>query len=161
MCAGSEDTAQDLVQEALIRGYEAFLADRFMPGTNARAWLLRILTNLFINHYNRSKKWEASVDAEAAAEAVGARTTAGTSDGQPERSLLESTLDEPLERALSALPDEFRLCVVLVDIEGLEYAEAAAIAGVPIGTVRSRLSRARLQLHKALYDYACNLRRAG
>jgi len=67
-------------------------------------------------------------------------------------SMLADTLDEPLEKALAA-PDGLRLCVLLVDVEGLEYAEAATTLGVPIGTVRSRLSRARFQLHDMLQQY--------
>ena len=72
---------------------------------------------------------------------------------------MSAFLDERLEGALSALSDEFRSCVILVDVEGLEYSEAAGVLEIPIGTVRSRLARARLQLHALLYDYAKDLRR--
>ena len=156
MCCGNDDRAQDLVQEALIRGYEAFLAGSFREGSNARAWLLRILANGFINDYNRRKKWEAGCSLESLTEAANARLKAiGVRESErPEDALLNQTLDEPLSLALEALPVEFRMCVLLVDVEGLEYRDAATALNVPIGTVRSRLSRARLQLHRSLYEYA-------
>jgi RNA polymerase sigma-70 factor (ECF subfamily) len=161
ICGRREDLAQDLLQEALVRGYEAFLAGRFQEGTNARAWLLRILTNLYINDYRREQKWNAGIDMEtltAQGDICPEALQAGVSQ-KPEAALLEKTLDEPLEQALGALAEEVRLCVVLVDIEGMEYAETAALLGIPIGTVRSRLSRARATLHTLLYDYAQERRR--
>ncbi len=161
MCGMNEDQAQDLVQEALIRGYEAFLDRRFQAGTNARAWLLRIMTNLFINSYRRDRRWNAGVtvdqltaQGDGAPEALRADSRLG-----PETALMERTLAEPLEAALASLSEDLRLCVILVDIEGMEYAETAKLLNIPIGTVRSRLSRARLMLHKQLYDYARERRR--
>lgn len=156
MCRGDDDRAQDLVQDALIRGYSAFLEGRFVEGTNGRAWLLRILTNGFLNDQQRRSKWEAGSDVETALEQAGASTVAsGAGDTEnPELALLHQTLDEPLERALDSLPDEMRLCVLLVDVQGLEYAYAAAALRIPIGTVRSRLARARLKLQDLLVDYA-------
>lgn len=156
LCRGDEDRAQDLVQDALIRAYESFLAGRFREGLNVRAWLLRILTNLYINDYHRRQKWDANVDLEtltAGGETGPPETHAAASD-VPGAALLAGTLDEGLEAALALLSDPLRLCVLLVDLEGLDYAEAAAALQVPIGTIRSRLSRARLQLHALLYDYA-------
>lgn len=113
LCAGQEDRAQDMVQDALIRGYEAFLDGRFEEGTNARAWLLRILTNLFLVDYRKRKRWEADVDLDtltAGGETGPVCMQAGTAD-VPDLALLESVLDEPLERALAALPPRTaRLC---------------------------------------------------
>ena len=162
LCGGQEDRAQDLAQDAIIKGYQAFLDGRFAEGTNARAWLLRILTNGFITEYNHARKWNADVDVAtltAGGEVAPKNLQAHPAD-QPEAALMNSTLDEPLERALAALSPELRGCVVLVDIEGAEYAEAAQIFQIPIGTVRSRLSRARMQLHDLLYQYAQERRRA-
>ena len=156
LCRGDDDRAQDLVQDALVRAYEAFILGRFQPGGSARAWLMRILTNLFINDYRRRAKWESGLDLDtltASGEAGPAQTRAADSD-VPGVTLLASILDEELEAALAMLSDALRLCVVLVDIEGLDYAEAAAVLGVPIGTVRSRLSRARMRLEDLLSDYA-------
>ncbi len=157
----NEDWAQDLVQDALVRGYEAFLEGRFQTGTNAKAWLVRILTNSFINDYRRKKKWEAPLDVDTltCSGEVGPVSLRASENDQPESALLTSTLDEPLERALAGLSEELRICVVLVDIEGMEYAEMARALEIPIGTVRSRLSRARLLLHSQLLGYAENIRR--
>ena len=156
LCRGDMDRAADLVQDALIRGYQAYVADRFVIGANPRPWLLRILTNLFINDYNRRAKWDAGIDVDTLTsdgQSGPASTHAAPSD-VPGMSMLAETLDEELEQALGRLSPALRLCVVLVDIDGLEYAEAAAVLGVPIGTIRSRLSRARMQLQDLLRDYA-------
>jgi RNA polymerase sigma-70 factor (ECF subfamily) len=161
LCKGRQEAAQDLVQETLVRGYEAFLEGRFREGSNARAWFLRILTNLFLNDYRR-QKWVADVDVDrlAAEGAPGMAAMQAAPEDQPDAALMAATLDEALERALAVLSTELRVCVVLVDIEGCAYTEAAAILDIPIGTVRSRLSRARIQLHALLYDYAAERRRA-
>jgi RNA polymerase sigma-70 factor (ECF subfamily) len=161
MCAGQEDRAQDLVQDTLLRAYVAFVESRFQEGTNARAWLLRILTNVFLTEYRKRQKWEAGIDLETltASGEAGPECLRASVEDVPHEALLAGTLDEPLEQALAALPVEQRLCVVLVDIEGAEYRQAAEALGVPIGTIRSRLARARLQLHALLYDYAQQRRR--
>ena len=150
-----DDQAQDLVQDALVKAYQAFLGGQYRQGPDARAWLVRILTNGFINAHNRRKKWEAGVDVDTltAGGQAGPPSTHAAPADTPGAALLAGTLDEPLERALATLPDPLRLCVLLVDVEGLEYAQAAAALGVPVGTVRSRLSRARFQLHDLLEQY--------
>lgn len=150
---GDDDRAFDLVQEALVRGYEAFRAGKFLEGGRPCAWLARILTNYFINEYRREKRWGAGVTVEeltAGGEVGPEQTRAAAAD----RVLLEETLDEPLERALAALPEGLRLTVILVDIQDHSYQEAAALLKIPIGTVRSRLARARYQLAEALESYA-------
>ena len=156
LCRGDDDRAQDVVQDALIRAYEAYSGGKFRAGLNVRAWFLRILTNLYINDYHRRRKWEAAIDIDTLTSAgeAGPETLHAQPADVPGVALLESTLDEPLERALATLSDSLRLCVLLVDVEGLDYAEAALALGVPIGTVRSRLSRARYQLHALLSKYA-------
>ena len=157
LCRGNDDWAQDLVQDALIRAYKAYSAGGYAESAATPwPWLLRILTNLFINDFNRKRKWEAGVDLDtltASGEAGPEQTHAAACD-MPGITLLAETLDEELETALNSLSEGMRLCVVLVDMEGLDYAEAAQALGVPIGTVRSRLSRARLQLQDLLRDYA-------
>lgn len=155
LCRGQEDRAQDLVQDTLIRAYEAFLKGRYRKGANARAWLLRILTNLAINDYHHRRKFESQLDLDtltSAGEAGPVQTHAASAD-IPGVSLLAETLDEELEQALAALSEGLRRCVILVDMEGLEYAEAALALHIPVGTVRSRLSRARLQLCSLLHAY--------
>lgn len=158
LCRGDDDRAQDLVQETLLRAYEAYAAGRFRESAAATPWpwLLRILTNLFINDYNRRRKWDAGVDMDtltASGESGPAETHAPPAD-MPGQALLAATLDEELEQALVCLPDTMRVCIVLVDMEGLEYAEAAKALNIPIGTVRSRLARARMLLYDRLQDYA-------
>jgi RNA polymerase sigma-70 factor (ECF subfamily) len=155
LCRGNDDLAQDLVQDALVRAYQAFLDGQYREGPNARAWLVRILTNGFINTYNRRTKWEAGLDVDTltAGGEIGPASTHAAASDTPGANLLAGTLDEPLEKALAALSDSLRLCVLLVDVEGLEYTEAAAALCIPVGTVRSRLSRARFQLHEMLEQY--------
>jgi RNA polymerase sigma-70 factor (ECF subfamily) len=144
---GNDALAQDLVQDTLVNGYKAYLDGAFQEGTNAKAWLARILTNLFLNDYRRRKRWDANTDLEDGAD-VPAPVAA-----EPDRQLLEEILDGPIEVALAKLPDHQRMCVVLVDIEGLDYAEAASALGCPVGTVRSRLARGRTALYNELVDY--------
>lgn len=162
LCGGKEDQAQDLVQDALIKGYAAYMEGRFQEGTNARAWLVRILTNGFITEYNRKQKWEAAVDLDTltADGDSGPAALHTSAQDDPAAVLLSTTLDEPVEQALACLSLELRTCIVLVDIEELDYAEAAEALNVPIGTIRSRLFRARQQLHSLLYEYANERRRA-
>lgn len=156
LCLGDENRAQDLAQDALLRAYDACLCGRFQEGTNTRAWFLRILTNLSINEYHQRRRRRDRLDFDvltSGGEAGPVQTQAAPAD-MPGVALLAETLDEELEQALAMLSEVLRRCVVLVDIEGREYAEAAQILGVPIGTVRSRLSRARLQLCALLQVYA-------
>ena len=156
LCRGDDDRAQDLVQDALVRAYEAYAEGRFREGLNVRAWFLRILTNLYINDYHRRKRSDGDVDIEtvtSGGETAPESLRAAPAD-MPGVALLAGTLDEPLERALQTLSDGLRLCVLLVDVEGLDYVEAAQALTIPVGTVRSRLSRARFQLHALLTDYA-------
>lgn len=141
------EEASDLTQEAIIRAYEAF--DRF-DGRNFKAWILRILTNLYINRY-RQRKREAgkeSLDAEHAAEPVASEAA------EPDRVLLDEMVGAEVEQALAMVPPDFRLTVILSDIEGLTYEEIATATQVPIGTVRSRLARGRAMLRRALAEYA-------
>lgn len=157
LCRGNDDWAQDLAQDALVRAYKAYSTGGYTESAATPwPWLLRILTNLFINDYNRRRKWEAGVDLDTltASGEGGPFETHAPACEMPGVALLAETLDEELEQALERLPEAMRVCVVLVDMEGLDYAEAAKALNVPIGTVRSRLSRARLQLQDLLRDYA-------
>jgi RNA polymerase sigma-70 factor, ECF subfamily len=156
LCKGGHDCAQDLVQETLVRAYEAFRQGKYREGFSPQAWLSRILTNGFINDYRRRTRWDAGVDVETltAGGEVGPPETRAAASDVPDAALIEGTLDEPLERALNALPDGLRIVVILVDIQELSYAEAAAMLNIPVGTVRSRLSRARYMLQNLLKDYA-------
>ena len=156
LCPGDHDRAEDLVQETLVRAYQAYVAGRFDDNANPRPWLLRILTNIFINEHNRRRKWDSPTDFDTLTSQgeAGPAATHAAPDDIPGVRMLAQLLDEELEMALMQLSEPLRLCIILVDIEELDYAEAAASLGIPIGTVRSRLSRARMQLQDLLADYA-------
>ncbi|MGC4045222.1 MAG: sigma-70 family RNA polymerase sigma factor [Armatimonas sp.] len=146
---GDNDRAQDLVQDALVRGYQAILDGKFLEGLRPCAWLSRILTNHFINEWRRSKKWDAGVTVDTLT-AGGETGPAATQSPGVEAELTAETLDESLAKALDSLPEALRMTVLLVDVQEYSYIEAAEALGVPVGTVRSRLSRARFALHEAL-----------
>ena len=153
LCRSDHDRASALVLETLIRAYQPYLAGRFQDGPNAWPWLLRILTNLFINEHNCRKRWDTEIDLDRltfSGEAGPAQIHAAP-DIVHGVALLARTLDEELEAALAMLPDDLRLCIVLVDIEGLPYEDSAQVLGIPIGTVRSCLARARMNLFDLLW----------
>ena len=155
LCRGRQDQAQDLAQDTLVRAYQAFLEGRFQQGSNAWPWLLRILTNLFINDLNHHRRWDSDVDLDTLMQSGGgpAQTHAAPAD-VPGNDLMARTLDEELEHALAMLTDSLRVCIILADMEGLSYEETAQVLGIPIGTVRSRLARGRMKLHDLLQDFA-------
>ncbi len=161
LCSGDEDRAQDFVQDTLVRAYRACLSGRFREDADPRAWLLRIVTNLYINDYRRRRRWEAGdgLDSPTARHRMDEAARRAMPYEDPAALLMAATFDEDLSRALASLPEKLRLCTVLVDLEGLDYAQAAASLGIPIGTVRSRLSRARQFLRPLLWDYAQERRR--
>ena len=141
------DEAQDLTQEALVRAYEAL--ERF-DGRNFKAWILRILTNLYINRYRRLKRTgtAGSLDEENAIE-----PTAPVEE-IPDRQLFDRLLGAEVEEALAKVPDVFRIAVILSDLEGMSYDEVAEATEVPVGTVRSRIARGRAILRRELEAYA-------
>lgn len=141
---GDRVEAEDLVQETLIRAYRA--VDRF-DGRYPRAWLLTILRNTHKNMLRRRRVLIADGSEEILARAP-ARGADGR-DGAAEH-VLDATLDSAVAAALHALADNFRRVVVLVDIEGLTYQEAADVLGIPVGTVMSRLHRARRRMRDRL-----------
>jgi RNA polymerase sigma-70 factor (ECF subfamily) len=149
--------AEDLVQDALLRALRG--RDQFQAGTNLKAWLFRILTNTFINKYRRGGL-ERSVldgpDADPLADGwVSASTMRQLRD--PETLALMPLVEEEIGRALDSLPPEFRLAVILSDVEEFSYEEIGRIMGCPIGTVMSRLHRGRKLLQGALYNHAMAL----
>lgn len=153
----SPSDAEDLVQDSFVKAYRFY--DRFEPGTNMKAWLFRILTNTFINKYRRSTR-ERKVLEGREAEPVG--------DGVMSRAAMR-TLTDPIseahrriitaeiQEALDSLPEDYRVMIVLADVEELSYKEIASIVGCPIGTVMSRLHRARKKMQKRLLDQAVQL----
>lgn len=148
--------AEDVVQEACLRAFRSF--DRFNPGTNCRAWLFTILRNVFLNRVRGAGRevLEADMEGVDTAEAAArARVVAGNPiAGNPEEEFFQTVVHGDIDRALKGLPLPFREAIVLVDIEGLSYREAAEVLGCPIGTVMSRLSRGRALLRRALGRFA-------
>jgi RNA polymerase sigma-70 factor, ECF subfamily len=143
--------AEDLVQETFLRAYRAF--QQFTEGTNLKAWLYRILMNTFINSYRKKQREPQTIsDEEIEDWYLYSRMAADGSEPSAETSVIESLPDEDVQEALSSLPEQFRISVLLADVEGFSYKEIAEITGVPIGTVMSRLHRGRKALEKRLWE---------
>lgn len=153
---GNQPDAEDLVQETYLKAYRFF--HRFRKDSNCLAWLFKIMKNSYINRFRQKVREPTMVEYDAAKPASDlAHLESGDMAGSPEDDVLNKLLDDEVESALRTLPDEFRLVVILSDIEGFQYKEIAEILGCPIGTVRSRLSRGRRLLRKQLWDYAKDL----
>jgi RNA polymerase sigma-70 factor (ECF subfamily) len=154
----SPEEAEDLVQDTFIKASRS--RDQFTPGTNLKAWLARILTNTFINRYRRAGLAK-SVFEGAEADSTMAEAWFGAASMRQLRDADEVALapivETEIARALDALPHEYRLAVILCDVQEFSYEEIATIMGTPIGTVMSRLHRARKLLQKSLYDHAVAL----
>lgn len=150
----SSAEAEDLVQDTIVKAMRA--RHQFQQGTNLKAWLLRILTNTFINRYRRGgmeRDLFEGPSAEPLADGwVGASSLGAMRD--PETQALKPLVEAEVQRALDALPDDFRIAVILSDIEELSYKEIAEAMACPIGTVMSRLHRGRKLLQKTLHDHA-------
>jgi RNA polymerase sigma-70 factor, ECF subfamily len=146
----SEGDAEDLVQETVLRAYRFW--DGFEAGSNCRAWLMRILTNVFRNRY-RERTREQEILGEAETSAANLGQFQGRAPRDAESALFGRMLSRDVERALLTLPPEFRLPVILADLEDLSYKEIADIMECPAGTVMSRLFRGRRMLQKQLADY--------
>ena len=148
--------AEDLVQETYLKAYRSY--GSFEEGTNLRAWLYRILTNTYINSYRAAQRRPEVTDVEDVEDLYLYKRIASPSGSDPSRSAedvaLESFTDEDVKAAVEALPEAFRMAVLLADVEGFSYKEIAEITDVPIGTVMSRIHRGRRALQKTLHDTA-------
>jgi RNA polymerase sigma-70 factor (ECF subfamily) len=143
--------AEDLVQETYLRAFRGF--GGFEEGTNLRAWMYRILTNTFINTYRKKQREPVTVqDDEIEDWFLYDRLGSSGVEASAESEVLDRLPDEDVQRALEALPEQFRVAVLLADVEGFSYKEIAEILDVPIGTVMSRLHRGRKGLQKALWE---------
>lgn len=148
--------AEDLVQDAYLRAYRSF--HTFQEGTNLRAWLFRILTNAYINKYRAKQRRPQESDLADVEDLylyrrLGSMETAAMSMSAEEQ-FLDLFTDDEVKKALEDLPENFRLPVLLADVEGFAYKEIAEMLEIPIGTVMSRLHRGRKAMQRALYEYA-------
>jgi len=145
--------AEDLLQDVYLRAFRFF--HRFERGTNFKAWIFKILTNTYINQYRKKINKPYHVDLEKIKYNYDDKeATAQTSAQESERLDYETLFDDEIKSALQQIPDEFRVVVLLADVESFSYKEVAKIIGCPIGTVMSRLSRGRKQLQNYLREYA-------
>lgn len=149
----NERDAEDLVQDTYLRAYRFF--DKFERGTNIRAWLFKILSNTFINRYRRKVRERSVVEDER--ETVNERFMSqdiSESSGDPEQYFFDRLLSDDVLRAIDALPVDFRMVVILADLQEFSYKEIAEILDCPVGTVMSRLYRGRKLLQRHLLGYA-------
>lgn len=159
----ARDEAEDLVSETVLRAFDRW--EQYRLGSNIRAWLFTILYHAFVSRKRRhdarevalpepSERWGA-LRGDGAALPGGAWEAVGEAD--PEGAFYASFLDAEVERALAALPADYRAAVVLSDLQGLRYAEIAGVLGIPEGTVKSRLFRGRRLLQRKLARYAVEI----
>jgi RNA polymerase sigma-70 factor, ECF subfamily len=145
---GNAPDAEDLVQETFIKALTA--SGRFQPGTNLNAWLRRIMINTFISGYRKRRAEPQFVSRDAA----GSQLLGARSHDSAEDQVVGRLLDADLTAALRALPDKHRMVVYLADLEGLGYRQISALTGLPLGSVKSCLHRARYTLRTKLGAYA-------
>jgi RNA polymerase sigma-70 factor (ECF subfamily) len=144
--------AQDLVQETYLKAYRFF--HRFEPGTNVKAWLFTILRNTYINIYRKTTR-QKRVDFDQVVPLYAASESSPEwADRSSVEEMLQYVVQDEVKRALDELPEEYRMVVLLADLEDFSYKEIAAIVGCPVGTVMSRLFRGRRLLRKSLADFA-------
>ncbi|MEG8946328.1 sigma-70 family RNA polymerase sigma factor [Rosettibacter firmus] len=149
---GDEEDADDLVQETYLKAFRFF--DKFEKGTNCKAWLFRIMKNSFINDYRKHIKEPNKVDYEDVQNFYETIKSDEVQSNHYEEDAFSKTLDDEISEAINKLPEDFRTVIILSDIEGFSYEEIADFVDIPVGTVRSRLHRARKMLYSLLYDYA-------
>ena len=146
--------AEDLVQETYLKAYRHY--DKFQEGTNLKAWLFKIMKNTFINNYRKKQRVPPQSDF---ADLEGGLESRVRDDGAsriktPEEEFLETIVDEQVQEALDGLPPDYRMAVILADLENFSYKEIAEILEIPVGTVMSRLYRGREQVDGAVRDCA-------
>jgi RNA polymerase sigma-70 factor, ECF subfamily len=148
--------AEDLVQETYLKAYRAY--HTFEAGTNLKAWLYRILTNTYINRYRKESRRPTEVDLGTVEDLylyrrIGSEESAEAARTTEER-VLDGLVESDIKKAVEDLPENFRIPVLLADLEGFSYKEIADILDIPIGTVMSRLHRGRKAMQKSLWEFA-------
>ena len=156
----NQEEANDLCQETILRAYRSF--HQFTIGTNCRAWLLTILHNLFRTNRSRAKPEHVSATVEEFERAIETESLrASCAQANPEDIVTAQSFDQSVQRALRDLPTDFQAALILVDLEDMTYKDAAGVLDIPIGTVRSRVSRGRALMRDALRLFARDRRLAG
>ncbi|MCH7973526.1 MAG: sigma-70 family RNA polymerase sigma factor [Bacteroidetes bacterium] len=148
------DDAYDLVQDTYIKAFRFF--DKFEKGTNCKAWLFRIMKNTYINDYRKRSKQPEKVDYNDIENFYEEIKASFVNNNHLEDEFFKNLLGDEITEAIESLSEDFRTVTVLCDLEGFSYEEIAEIINAPIGTVRSRLHRARKILFAKLYKYASN-----
>ena len=147
-----EDDAKDLVQDTYLKAYR--FIESFQKGTNAKAWLFRILKNSFINDYRKKSKEPGKVDYQEVESYYNSDDVQRQITPDLRVEALKDMIGDEISNALNSLDVDFRTVIILCDLEGFKYEEMAKILDIPIGTVRSRLHRARQLLKEKLSEYA-------
>lgn len=147
-----QDDSKDLVQDTYLKAYR--FIDSFQQGTNAKAWLFRILKNSFINDYRKKSKEPSKVDYQEVESYYNSEEVDRQITPDLRVEALKDMIGDEISNALNALDVDFRTVIILCDLEGFKYDEMAKILDIPIGTVRSRLHRARNLLKEKLSEYA-------
>lgn len=150
-----EDDAKDLVQDTYMKAFR--FINSFQEGTNAKAWLYRILKNSFINDYRKKSKQPAKVDYQEVEQFYNSEDTPSNATVDLRMETTKDMIGDEISNALNSLAVDFRTVVILCDLEGFTYEEMAKILDIPIGTVRSRLHRARNLLREKLGTYALSM----
>lgn len=151
----NEDDANDLVQDTYLKAYRFFHS--YERGSNAKAWLFRILKNSFINVYRKASKEPNKIDYEEAETFLNTGKSSYVDSIDAREKIFRGLIGDEVAKALNSLPVDFRIVIILCDIEEFTYEEIAKIIDIPIGTVRSRLHRARKMLRDMLSGYALTL----
>ena len=149
LTGGDEARSQDLVQDTVLKAWRAW--DSYESGTNCKAWLMTILRNTFLNEFRQKKSRPDPVDYDDVEERP---VWSQLRQEDPAGEFFDSIIDDEIVDAIEDLPETYRVTLVLSDVEGMSYREIADQLGIPEGTVKSRLYRARRRLQRELYDYA-------
>lgn len=151
---GNEDDAKDLLQDTYLKAYR--FIDKYQKETNAKAWLFRILKNSFINNYRKSTRTPDQVEYQEVEEYVDLLRDKNSPVSDLRHDFYDNLLEDEVVSAMDSLTEEFRTIIILSDLEEMTYEEIADILEIPLGTVRSRLHRARKVMQEKLYSYAVN-----